>query len=630
MDSRQTHLIYEFGEFQLDALRRVLSSRSDGKSLQVTARVFDTLLYFVEHAGQLLEKRTLLDALWPNAVVEEGSLTQTVHALRRILGEHPDEHRFIVTVPGRGYRFVGDVKTHAVEDPVSVVPTTQAASTWPRYRRLLAATVLALGVVTGGMLLFPRSTDDAHRTSGPRTPSIAVLPFVDMSAEGDQVYFADGLSEEILNFLAQSAALRVIARTSSFSFKDRNVDIPTIARELDVTHVLEGSVRKSGERIRITAQLVDAESSAHVWSEVYDRDVKDIFAVQRDIAASVAEALHITLAGNDLAGGGQTNSPRAFERYLQGRYFFQRRGGAEDVARARSYFEQALTIDPTYARAWVGLAGTYWVESDQLMSEERRLKWRDAIERALRSAPNLAEAHVRAAQYHWKNGDQARGDEHFARAQALNSSDLLVLAVSAGRAIVEGRLDEGIALQRHAVAVDPLAASYRGNLGSFLMAAGKWEEAKAEFEKALELSPLSRDHYDQIAKILIIQQRFAEALTAIDTVPEGSPRLECLALAYHAMGNVSAADAALASLITLAEKSDSDMHLKLSIAEVYAFRGDRDASFKWLASAKQQAQENRDGMVRWTLKEGLQLSPFFRPLRADPRWEPVYASAMER
>jgi adenylate cyclase len=629
MDSRQTHMIYEFGEFQLDALRRVLSSRSDGKPLQVTARVFDTLLYFVEHAGQLLEKRTLLEALWPNAVVGEGSLTQTVHALRRILGEQPDEHRFIVTVPGRGYRFVGDVRKRAVEDPVPAVPTTQAASTRPRNRGLLAPMALALAVLAGGMLLFLRSPDDARRTSGLRTPSIAVLPFVDMSAEGNQAYFADGLSEEILNFLAQSAALRVIARTSSFSFKDRNVDIATIARKLDVTHVLEGSVRKSGERIRITAQLVDAGSSAHVWSEVYDRDVTDIFAVQRDIAASVAEALHITLTGNDPAGGGQTNSPGAFERYLQGRYFFQRRGGAEDLARARSYFEQALTIDPTYARAWVGLAGTYWVESDEPMSEERRLKWRDAIERALRSAPNLPEAHVRAAQYHWRNGDPARGDEHFARAQALDSSDLLVLAVSAGHAIAEGRLDEGIALQRHAVAVDPLAATYRGNLGSFLMAAGEWEEAKLELEKALELSPLSRDHYDRIAKILIIQRRFAEALTAIDKVPEGRPRLDCLALVYHAMGNVSAADAALAGLITLAEKSDSDMTLKLSIAEVYAFRGDRDAAFKWLASAKQQAQD-RDATVRWMLKEGLQLSPFFSSLRADPRWEPVYASAMER
>jgi TolB-like protein/DNA-binding winged helix-turn-helix (wHTH) protein/tetratricopeptide (TPR) repeat protein len=630
MDSRQTHLIYEFGEFQLDALRRVLSSRSDGNTLQVTARVFDTLLYFVEHAGQLLEKRTLLDALWPNAAVEEGSLTHTVHALRRVLGEHPDDHRFIVTVPGRGYRFVGDVRTRAVEAPVPAVPTAQARRTRLHDGRLLALMLLALAVGAGASL-FPRSADDVRRTTGdPRTPSIAVLPFVDMSAEGNQAYFADGLSEEILNFLAQSAQLRVIARTSSFSFKDRNVDIATIASELDVTHVLEGSVRRSGERIRITAQLVDAGSSAHVWSETYDRDVEDIFAVQRDIAAAVAESLNITLTGKDLAASVQANSPRAFERYLQGRYFFHRRGGAEDLARARSYFEQALTIDPTYARAWVGLAGTYWVESEEPMSEETLLKWRDAIERGLRFAPNLPEAHVRAAQYHWKNGDLYRGNEHFARARALDSSDQLVLAVSAGYAMVEGRLDEAIAFQRHAVAVDPLAASYRGNLGTFLMADGEWEEAKVEFEKALALSPLSLDYYAQIAQILIVQQRFAEALSAIAKVPEGRARLQCLALVHHAMGNVPAGDAALASLITLAETSDSDLLLKLAIADVYAFRGDSDAAFKWLASATQQAQDDRDVAVRWRLKEGLQLSPFLRSLSADPRWQPVHASAMGR
>jgi TolB-like protein/Flp pilus assembly protein TadD len=451
-----------------------------------------------------------------------------------------------------------------------------------------------------------------------------------MSAEGNEGYFADGLSEEILNFLAQSAALRVIARTSSFSFKDRNVDIATIASELHVTHVLEGSVRKSGERIRITAQLVDAGTSAHVWSETYDRDVQDIFAVQRDIAASIAESLHITLTGNDRAASGQTNNSHAFERYLQGRYFFHRRGGAEDLARARSYFEQALTIDPTYARAWVGLAGTYWVASDDPMSEESLLKWRDAIERALRFAPNLPEAHVRAAQYHWKNGDLPRGDEHFARAQALNPSDLLVLVVSAGHAIVEGRLYEGIAFQRHAVALDPLSASYRGNLGSFLMAAGEWEEAKVELEKAVELSTLSLEYYAEIAKILIIQQRFEEALTEIDKVPEGRPRLECLALVYHAMGNVVASDAALAKLIALAETSDSDMLVELSIADVYAFRGNRNAAFEWLALAMQQAQQDRGGRAaRWMLKEELQLSPFLSSLSADPRW-PVYASATER
>ena len=209
-----------------------------------------------------------------------------------------------------------------------------------------------------------------------------------MSPEGDQEYFSDGLSEEILDLLAQSPALRVIARTSSFSFKGQSADIATIADRLHVTHVLEGSVRKSGDRIRITAQLVDGATSAHVWSETYDREMSDVFAVQTDIAASVAESLQVTLTGDARPRPGETNSTQAFERYLQGRYFFNRRG-VSDLERARIYFEQAVQIDPGDARAWAGLAGVYYVARDanQPMPAGDWEKWHEAVERADSARP---------------------------------------------------------------------------------------------------------------------------------------------------------------------------------------------------------------------------------------------------
>ena len=309
MTQPQTHPIYAFGEFRLDSQRRVLSSRVDGRPLPVTGKVFDTLLYFVEHAGQPLDKQKLLEALWPNVIVEDSNLTQTIHTLRRVLGEKPGEHRYIVTLPGRGYRFVADVTTVGIDEevpPAAVEPPPRREFAGRSLRALgapLAAALIIVAGVTAFLMRAPALPSASVSTQRPML-AVAVLPFVDMSEEKDQTYFADGLSEEILNLLAQSATMRVIARTSSFSFKDRpELDIATIARQLDATHVLEGSVRKSGDHVRITVQLVDGATSAHLWSRTYDRDLTDIFSVQDDIAAAVAAPLDATLGDGTIRGG---------------------------------------------------------------------------------------------------------------------------------------------------------------------------------------------------------------------------------------------------------------------------------------------------------------------------------------
>jgi TolB-like protein/DNA-binding winged helix-turn-helix (wHTH) protein len=610
LSPRQSHLIYEFGDFRLDALRRVLSSRADGQPLQVTGKIFDTLLFFVERSGQLLDKRTLLEALWPNIVVEESNLTQTIHTLRRVLGERPGEHRFIVTVPGRGYRFVADVATTTLEEPQQ-----------PARRKLLAAAAAAVVVLAGVTFWLLQGSGQPQRnaSTSPAALSIAVLPFVDMSEAQDQAYFAEGLSEEILNLLAQSTTLRVTARTSSFSFKGRNVDIATIADTLKATHVLEGSVRRSGDRVRVTAQLVDGVSSVHLWSQTYDRDVTDVFSVQDEIAARVAESLQVTLTGSVQTSMGQTKSALAFERYLQGKYFFNRRGES-DVARAQEYFEQALQLDPGYARAWAGLAGVYQLARQQGLTDAMPA-WRAAVDHALTLGPNLADAHIRAAQYYWWLGDRDKSNAYCERAIGLNPSDPLVLASAAGRAFSRGQWSEGIALQRRAVAVDPLSAIGRGNLGIYLTALGEWDEAIAEFEKARELSPtLSRIDSD-IAKVQVLRQQFDEALVAAERIPPGPVRDQCIALIHRAPGQKAAADAALARLLAHANGANRDPAIDVAIAEVYAFRGDEDEAMKWVTRALQQ-QTGRN----WTQEDVMQ-SPFLRALHADARWRVLLAHA---
>jgi TolB-like protein/DNA-binding winged helix-turn-helix (wHTH) protein/tetratricopeptide (TPR) repeat protein len=631
VEQRQALLIYEFADFRLDAQRRVLSSRIDGQPIQVTGKVIDTLVYFVEHAGVLLDKQTLLAALWPNVVVEESNLTQTMHTLRRVLGERPGEHRFIVTVPGRGYRFVADVTRPASEDPAPLVAPEQSIAerpVWPRARIWVASLIAGTVIVTGlSAFLLRTRPDESEHAAGivASMPAVAVLPFVDMSEAHNQAYFADGLSEEILNLLAQSAAMSVIARTSSFSFKDHpDMDIAMIAHKLRATHVLEGSVRKSGEHVRITAQLVDGATSAHLWSRTYDREVTDIFSVQDDIAAAVTAALNATLSNGHQPQQADTTSAVAFEDYLHGKYFFNR-GGESDVMRGKEYFEQALHVDPNYARAWVGLAGIYtalsWRQApDQTMQRE----WLQSIERGLSLGPGLAEAHVRAAQYYWWLGDWGTSEEHCKVAIALNPSDALVLTVSALKDLAIGHRLEALSLQRRAVAVDPLSADGHDYLGLYLAAVGEFEEAEKELRDARELSPTLPGIDVDIAKVLVMRKRFDEAIAMLKPMPASPSRDQGLALAYYGKGNLKAADEALGRLDTLAKQPDASAHKKIYVAEVHAFRGDAEQALTLIESAVGPASSRQMAASMIDAIQVVHRSPFFIPLHTQARWHALF------
>jgi TolB-like protein/DNA-binding winged helix-turn-helix (wHTH) protein/Flp pilus assembly protein TadD len=618
-------MIYEFGDFELDAQRRVLISRADGQQVDITGRVLEALVYLVERPGQLVDKKVLIEALWPHVVVEEGSLTQTIHTLRRVLGEKPGEHRYIVTVPGRGYRFVAEVRTRAeqAKPEAAVVPSRPP-------KTVLAGAALALVLLTVVALLAWRGRGQpVQEADVPAQPSIAVLAFVDMSAEQDQQHFAEGLSEEILNLLAHADSLRVIARTSSFSFKNQNADIRTIAQRLAVSHVLEGSVRKSGDRVRITAQLIDGSTSAHVWSDTYDRDVHDIFGVQREIATAVADALHVTL-GPARPRRAETTSTEAYEHYLQGRYLFDRRSSG-DLLQAKSHFEKAVQADPNYARAWAALAGVYFVARYESVELPNAIQnWGDAAERAVTLAPDLAEAHLRAAQYYMHGKDSSLAQTHFARAQALDPSDPLVLGMSMTHAVSAGRMEEAVEIQKRVVAIDPLSATNRGNLGGLLMMTGHLPEAQAELERALELSPTLPSTRANIADVLILQGRPDEALKAIARLPEGYARDQRFALAYFARGDESEGDAMLARLIALAEKPDTDATVAVAIAEVYASRNDAERAFKWLETARLRSQTYPGVLPGWAMHENLEISPYLKPLHADPRWEALLAATADQ
>jgi TolB-like protein/DNA-binding winged helix-turn-helix (wHTH) protein/Tfp pilus assembly protein PilF len=619
MQPPPAHLIHVFGDFELDTRRRVLSSRA-GQPVEITGRVLDALIFLVGRSGQLVDKKSLIEALWPHVVVEEGNLTQTIHTLRRVLGEAPGDHRYIATVPGRGYRFVAEVSLRNAQSAPEAIPARRPKSVLAVFA--VSAVLLGVAVVTVLVWLGRGQPDEAVAVRTPQ--SIAVLPFVDMSAEQDQAHFADGLSEEILNQLAHADALRVIARTSSFSFRDQNVDIKTIAQRLAVSHVLEGSVRKSGERVRITAQLIDASNSAHIWSETYDRDVHDIFGVQSEIAGAVADALHIKLrrAGPRRA---ETSSTEAYEHYLQGRLLFYRRSGG-DLVQAKAHFENAIRIDPNYARAWSALAGVYlaahYEEGD---FPDGMRHWREAAERAVALAPDSAEAQFRAAQYYLHAGDQAKARLHVDRALALDPEDPLLIGRSLSHLIGAGRLDEAIELQKKVVARDPLSATERGNLGSMLMAAGRLAEAQAELERSLELSPTALHSTMNISEVLLLQGRKDEALKVIPRIPAGYRRDQRFAIAYFARGETSQGDVMLARLIEAAKEPKADADLAISVAEVYAQSNDFAQAFDWLDTALKRMRSQSGILPAMVMRENLQLAAFLQPLHADPRWDRLLA-----
>ncbi len=626
------HRSYSFGEYTLDLARGSLLKA--GADVRLRPKSFHVLRLLVERHGQLVTKDELISAVWGQVVVTEGSLTQCLIDVRRAIGD--ESQQMIRTVPRRGFIFDvpvveidGSAQADAQAPHASALPEPQARRRSWRGAAVLASVAAVMAVATWWGVTTRGGNVDLRTTAAQaQANSVAVLPFVDMSPGKDQAYLADGISEEILNRLAQSGGLRVIARTSSFSFRDQSVDVPELATRLNVSHVLEGSVRRSGDHVRITAQLIAASSNSHVWSQTYDRELGDVFAVQDEIAASVASALDATLAGRAPRGEMPGNA-QAYERYLQGKFFYERRAPG-DFERAVRYFEEAIALDPGYARAWAALSGAYsfMVPPGSPPTDAWRVRQGEAARKAVELDPGLAAAHARLAQFYLETADGRRAGEHWRRAVELDPDDLLVMAGLESDAISRDDLDEAIALGRRVVARDPLSPVARETLGTLLLGTGRLDEALAEYRKTLELNPeAGPDVRISILQILVLQGRYDEAQSALAQIAEGSLRDYGLALMHQAPGVRAAADAALGRL---AAASPSDIADSIRLAELYAFRGMSDEAFSTLRR-QSDALEARDKAMApaWIgyLHDQMRLSPFLGALRADPRWPAVLADS---
>jgi serine/threonine protein kinase/Tfp pilus assembly protein PilF len=460
------------------------------------------------------------------------------------------------------------------------------------------------------------------RPASDKVASIAVLPFLNRSASADDEYFSDGLADELLNVLSKIKGLRVIARSSAFTFKGKPTTAAEIGRALDVATLLEGSVRKSGERVRISVQLVNVADSSHLWSETYDRTLEDIFAVQDDIARSVVKELRALLLGQDAdskasgearaevaaAAVGRGRNPEAHRLFLQGRYQYTRIANA-DLAAGIEMLKRAVEIDPDHALAWATLGEAYpWAAGIGLLLPSVGMKLgREAAERALAIEPNLAEGHTALGLVrHWYEFDWAGAEASYARALELAPGSADAVQAAGMLEFCLGRYDRALEFMRRAIDADPLSMIGPSYVARILHSAGRLVEAEAEFRAILSRSTSSTREHAVLALVLVDQNRAQEALAEANAESSDWAKLWALSIVYWSLGKHAESDEALATL----EETHGDT-CAFQVAQIHAVRGEIDAAFEWLG----RAYEARDAGVALA-----KVSASLRPLHGDPRW----------
>jgi TolB-like protein/Tfp pilus assembly protein PilF len=505
----------------------------------------------------------------------------------------------------RRNRETGRVTVTASGSRAIVPPPTVFEKLRARWMAISAVLLLLLATAVGGYLLFRKKAKPAPTLN---SATIAVLPFADTSADKDQEYFSDGLAEELINDLSMVPGLKVAARTSAFQFKGKNEDLRMVGQKLNVDNILEGSVRREGNHVRITAELIKADDGFQLWSETYDRQMDDIFEVQDEIARAVTVASRIKLLDVPTSTGARSTNPDAYQAYLQGKYFSDRATG-KDLDKALDYTDQAIKLDPRFAPAWAlrahvlnTLGAVALMDSSEAFEKSRK----DA-EQAIALDPTLARGYVALATALMYNGWQWEDAEIALKKAAEvepNSADVLTSQALLSQTL--GHLDEAVELYRRAAELDPLRATSQLALGYALYCAGRYQEAQVRLQKALELNPQAANVHITLGEILLAQGHPQQALTEIEQEPLEWAKLTGEALAYHALHRPGDSDLALKKLVAT-DQNDA----AYQIADIYAFRGETNKAFEWLDRAYLQRDPGAPG---------LKTDPLLNSLRQDTRY----------
>ncbi len=588
----------------------------DGRRVKLERQPMDLLIFFLERKGQLVTRDDIVEKLWGKDVFVDvdRSINAAVRKIRSALKDDPDQPKFLETVVGKGYRFVGDIE--AIPAPVGqreavVQRGLPTAAAQPRLLR--AVTISIVAVLSVLALLFVSNVGGwRERLRGRASPeairSLAVLPLENLSHDGEQDYLADGMTEELITELSKISALRVISRTSVMRFKGTHQPLPEIARELNVDAVVEGSILRSGNRVRITAQLIQAPLDKHLWAETYDRDIRDVLTLQSDVAGAIAKQVkaQITPAETAKLSTVRQADPEAYQLYLQGRYYWNK-GTDKSASNSREYFQKAVEKDPGYARAWVGLAFAYNLMGDYSHGNE-------AARKALALDDTIGEGHAAVALATWRNDwDWTIAQEEFKRAIELDANNANAHHTYALYLAALRRYDEASAEMQRTLELDPLAPLANSNLGSIYWSSHDFDRAIQQLKRALEIDPNFSDAHVDLGLVYESVGRYDQALVEFEKYRtlSGNP------LVYKAyVAHLYAVQGRRADALKLLEELKAGHKpgemLSYNIASVYVGLGDKDHAFQWLQNSyAERATELLD----------LNDDPEMEPLRSDPRFQ---------
>jgi TolB-like protein/DNA-binding winged helix-turn-helix (wHTH) protein/Tfp pilus assembly protein PilF len=615
MAKAEKHL-YEFGPYRLDSVERLLIRGEE--TIPLTPKAIDTLLVLVANSGRVLERDELMKSVWPDTFVEDGALARNISALRKALGDDNEDFRYIETIPKRGYRFVAPVKDLSASPP----PTSSDKTEGNRRKRIwrVAWVVLAVVLILAGPLAYLWFHRMFPRYGAPSISSLAVLPLDNPSNDPAQEYFADGMTEELINSLAKIEALKVISRTSAMTYKGvKNKPLPVIARELNVDAVVEGSVLQSGNRVRITVQLFEGKTDRQLWAQSYEENLRDVLSLQGEVASAIAREIRVQLTPveKQRLTKARPVDPEAYLAYSYGRYWWNKRA-PEDIQKGIEYFQRAIAKDPSYAPAYAGLADAYAllgsIGSDVLPPNEVMPKAKKAALEAVRLDDNLAEGHTSLAyvklSYDW---DLTAAEREFKRAINLNPGYATAHHWYAHYFLASSQPEKALAEVRRAVVLDPLSLSINVGLGWCLYHAHRYDEAIQQYRSTLDISPNFSLAHSTLGMAYVQKRLYNEALAEFNkasTLP-GSHTLARanIGRTYALTGRAAEARQVLREL----ERSARQEYVPaMYVAAIYASLGASDQSMSWIEKAY---EERSDYMIY------LSTEPSLDGLRSDPRFQ---------
>ena len=636
---------YRFADFEVDVRARQL--RKHGTKLKLHGQPFQMLLMLLEPAGEVVSREQMQEKLWPadTFVDFEHSLNTAIKRLRQALNDSATEPRFIETLPRVGYRFIAPVTASEeiygdkpalplqTPSPVGGTPgttplTSSPRRTFPWFLGLAIAAVAAVGVAIGLNVgktrdrvsgIFRSSKNDAAlSTSAKKTRrSVAVLPLQNLSADPAQTYFADGMTDELTTDLAQFADLRVISRTSAMHYRDGSKTAPQIGKELGVDALVEGSVERVGDRVRIRAQLIDCATDRHLWARSYDRDMRDVLSMQTEAAREIAEQVRGSVSSPQpttrTANPAPVN-PDAYEAYLKGRYFWNKRT-PDGLNKSIGYFGEAIAKDPSFAAAYAGLADAYsLLGSDVLPADMANSKARANASKAIELDPNIAEGHAALAlvefyfDWNWRQSEQ-----EFRRAIELNPNYATAHQWYSYYLTAMLRFPEAVEQAEAAQQIDPLSLSINATLASRYRHAGRYDDALRLGQRTLEMDPNFKPAHFSLGAVYENQGSWQQAIDeykkVIELSPDDSTALAAIGYIYARSGQNADAHKIIGQLTEISKKHYVP---SFEFAAIFAGLGDANNSMLWL----EEAYQKRESQVPF-----IQSDERFNSLHADPRYQ---------